>query len=100
MRSFRFYSAFTWILISASVLSFRAFSIILVEPSLQPSFFGYCFSFFNSFLCVGIGAALPFVLIASMLGWGQLALLIQGNINPHLSREGFVNTLGILLSKL
>lgn len=100
MRSFRFYSAFTWIFISASLLGFRAFSILLVEPSLWPSLFGYCFSFFNSFLCLGIGLALPLILIASILGWGQLALLIQGNINPHLAREGLVDTLGILLSKL
>ena len=100
MRQARFYSAFTCVLISAGFLSFRVGSLLLAEPSLRSTFFCYCFSLLNTFVCFGIGIGLPLVLIASILAWAQLALLLKGNINPHLAREGLINTLGILISKL
>lgn len=100
MRSLRFYGAFTCVFISACLLAFRVFEILLYEPTFRASFFCQCFFCLNSFAGIGIGLGLPLALIAAILGWGQLALLIKGNINPHLGREGLVNTLGILLSKL
>jgi hypothetical protein len=100
MRSLRFYSAFTCVFASACILSLRVFEILLYEPSFRSPFFCQCFLYLNSFACIGIGLGLPLALIAAILGWGQFTLLIKGNIHPHLGREGFVNTLGILLSKL
>lgn len=99
MRSLRFYIAFTCVLISAYCLAFRVFHILVAEPLLRSSFFCQCFSCLSSFACVGIGLGLPLVLIAIILGWGQCALLIKGNVSPHLGREGLVDTLHILLSK-
>lgn len=54
----------------------------------------------GSYVLLGIGLGLPIVFLASVLGWVQLLLLINGNIDPHLSREGFFKVLETLFRKI
>lgn len=100
MRNMSFYSAFTLVLLSAGLVCYSALSLISQEPTLSVLLVFQSLNFLSSFMLLGIGLGLPLVLIASILGWGQLALLLSGNINPHLGREGFINVLKILFSKI
>lgn len=100
MRNTTFYCVFTLVLISAVMVCITTLSILLNEPSLNPLFICQCFNFLSSFLMLGMGLGLPLVVIASVLSWGQIMLLVTGNIRPHLGSEGFVNVLKILFSKI
>lgn len=100
MRNTTFYCVFTLVLISAVMVCYTTLCMLMNEPSLKLIFICQCFNFLSSFMMLGVGLGLPLVVIASVLSWGQIALLMSGNINPHLGREGFVNVLKILFSKI
>jgi hypothetical protein len=50
----------------------------------------------NCLSMIGIGLGLPIILIAAILGWGQLVLLMTGNVSPHFSEDGFFKVVGTL----
>ncbi|MBS0288489.1 MAG: hypothetical protein JSS07_00455 [Proteobacteria bacterium] len=62
--------------------------------------FSQCINMLGCYLLLGIGIGLPIVILATILGWIQLVLLLSGNINPHLAKEGFFHVLNTLFSKL
>jgi hypothetical protein len=52
------------------------------------------------YVVLGIGIGLPIVILATVLGWVQLLLLLSGNIDPHLARDGFINVIKTLFNKI
>ncbi len=65
-----------------------------------PILFSQLFTLLGCFVILGIGAGLPIVILASVLGWVQLVLLVSGNIDPHLAKESFFGVLKTLLKEL
>lgn len=53
-----------------------------------------------SYVILGIGIGLPIMLLATVLGWVQLLLLLSGNIDPHLARDGFINVIKTLFKNI
>lgn len=100
MRNFPFYSAFTFILLSALVVSAKALTIASTHPAMADFFALLWLPFSCTFSVVGVGFSFPVIIVASSLGWGQLGLLLTGNIHPHLGGEGFFNVLKIVFSKI
>lgn len=100
MRNVTFYSAFTLILFMALGLGYMVFSTALSHPELGNMILISSLATLGCYLLVGFGLAIPVLLLASVLGWLQLVLLLAGNIDPHLSREGFFNVLNTLFEKL
>ena len=52
------------------------------------------------YVVLGIGIGLPIVILATVLGWVQLLLLLSGNIDPHLARDGFISVIKTLFNKI
>lgn len=51
-------------------------------------------------LMIGIGLGLPLILLSGILGWGQLVLLMHGQISPHLGEEGLLKVFKTLFRYL
>lgn len=100
MRNFSFYSALTLVAISAALVGYFSVNLIWKEPLFKLLFVYQCLTILSSYMIVGIGLGLPLIIIAATLSWGQLILLMTGNINPHLGREGFVDVLKILFNRI
>lgn len=100
MRNVTFYSAFALILFLVLGLSYAVFTIAPPHPELGNLLLQSSLGVLCCYLLLGLGLALPVLLLASVLGWLQLVLLLAGNIDPHLSREGFINVLNTLFQKL
>lgn len=81
-------------------LSYAVFTTALIHPELGNIVFQSSLGALCCYLVLGLGLAIPVLLLAGVLGWLQLALLLAGNIDPHLSREGFFNVLNTLFNKL
>lgn len=55
---------------------------------------------FGCFVLLGIGVGIPIVFLASVLGWVQFALLLSGNLDPHIAKESFWGVLKTMFNKL
>lgn len=100
MNNVKFYSAFALILFTVLGLGYAVLMVSIAEPGLLNVVFLGSVSTLCCYALVGVGFAIPVVLLASILGWLQLALLLSGNIDPHLSREGLFTVLDTLFKKL
>jgi len=58
------------------------------------------FSLCLPYTLLGLGLAVPLILLAILLGWIQFLLLATGNISPHLAKEDFFKVLETLFSKI
>lgn len=74
-------------------------SYIVMSKQLAILFFSQFSNLLANYILVGFGMGLPLVLLASVLSWLQLLLLLAGEINPHLAKEGFVNVIKTLFNK-
>ncbi len=99
MRNVTFYSAFALILFTVMGLGYAVLMIGIAQPQIATVALLGSMSTLSCYLLLGLGLAIPAILLASVLGWLQLALLLSGNIDPHLSREGFFTVLDTLLFK-
>ncbi len=97
MRNVKFYGAFALILFMVMGLSYAVLMLAIAQPQVATVALLGSLSTLSCYLLLGLGLAIPAILLASVLGWLQLALLLSGNIDPHLSREGFFNVLDTLL---
>jgi len=100
MNHFKFFSAYLVTLLGLLWLSYVIFGLILQHPPLFSIFIAQCINTLGCYSLLGVGIGLPLLLLASILGWGQLVLLFYGDIDPHLSQEGFFKVLNTLLSKI
>ncbi|HRE30523.1 MAG TPA: hypothetical protein PLD88_00980, partial [Candidatus Berkiella sp.] len=100
MSNIKFYSVFTLILFAVLELGYAVLMLSMSDPTLGTIAFLSSLSSLSCFLLLGLGLAIPAVLLASILGWLQLALLLSGNIDPHLSREGLFTVLNTLFKKI
>ena len=57
------------------------------HPALIPRFLTHMLPSLHGMLILGLGLGLPLMLISAILGWGQLLLLMHGQISPHLARK-------------
>ena len=81
-------------------LGFGVFHTLHLHPDLFALFFVQILSILNSVMLLGIGMALPLIVLATILSWVHFILLAMGKINPHLGKEGLLNVLRTLLSKI
>ena len=86
-------------LIAISVLLSLQVATLLANKSLAVLFFSQFTNIFAGYLMLGIGIGLPMVLLAGTLSWLQILLLLAGQIDPHLGREGFVKVIRTLINK-
>ncbi len=86
-------------LIAIIALSFTAFSVGTGYP-LVALLLSQIINMLGCYALLGIGIGLPLLLLASVLSWGQLLLLLSGNIDPHLAKESFFGVLKTLFSKI
>lgn len=100
MRAMCFYGALVTLFILGIVLGYLTGITSMLHPQLKPLLFHQWGVFLNIFALLGIGTGLPAIVIASLLGWGHFILLIKGDVAPHLAKDGFVDTLNTLLSRL
>ncbi|MCS5710220.1 hypothetical protein [Candidatus Berkiella aquae] len=100
MSNIKFYSVFALIFFVVLGLGYAVLMLSMSDPMLGTITFLSTLSSLSCFLLLGLGLAIPAVLLASILGWLQLALLLSGNIDPHLSREGFFTVLNTLFKKI
>lgn len=96
----KFVFALTLILIAIFGLGFAIYLLANNYPELPAILFIQCINALGCYVLLGVGVGLPLVFLASVLGWVQLILLVNGNINPHLAREGFFKVLTTLFSKI
>ncbi len=89
-------------LLGSLILSFCYIIGVILLPATECTsmLFIEGISLLGCYLLLGIGLGFPLVIIATILGWLQLVLLISGNINPHLAREGFFKVVNTLFSKI
>ncbi len=95
----KFLSALSLLFVAVLLLGYTAINL-----GHHYAFTGLLFSqiinMLGCYFLLGIGIGLPIVLLATILGWIQLVLLLSGNINPHLAKEGLFHVLNTLFSKL
>ncbi len=95
----KFFIAFTLMLIAIVALCCTAFSVGTGYP-LAALLLSQGINMLGCYALLGIGIGLPLLLLASVLGWGQLLLLMSGNIDPHLAKESFFDVIKTLFSKI
>jgi len=95
----KLFAGFTLTLIAIVWLCYQIFLLASSHP-LIPLLFMQFINTLGCYVLLGIGIGLPIVLLASILGWVQLLLLVNGHIDPHLSREGFFKVLDTLFRKI
>jgi hypothetical protein len=99
MNNVKFYSAFALLFFAALGLSYATLIISIGNPAVGI----LCLGLLNAlgcYLLLGLGLAIPLVLLASIFGWLHLVLLLSGKIDPHLSQEGFFTVLNTLFKKI
>lgn len=84
-----------------------ALTLIMLASTLEPirsimdNFWGvYLMSQCWTLMIAGIGLALPVIVITFGFGWLQLFLLANGQIEPHLTSEGFGSALKTIFGKI
>ena len=100
MNNIKFYIAYLFITSCLIITGLQCAAILKLHPSLFPIVFIQCINPFMGSLIMGLGIALPCFVLASVLGWVQFFLLIAGNVNPHLGREGLLKVLSTLFDKM
>ncbi|MFI4937592.1 MAG: hypothetical protein ACHQJ6_03670 [Candidatus Berkiellales bacterium] len=100
MTKVQFYFAFILLGIVIFALMTTLWMLCHHHPEISLLFFIQSIYSLACYLLLGIGLGVPLILLATILGWVQLILLLSGNINPHLAREGFLKVLNTLFSKL
>lgn len=100
MGNAKFYSAFALIFLTVLGLGYAVLMAAMAQPEVALVVFMGSISTLCCYLLIGLGMAIPVILLASILGWLQLALLLSGNIDPHLSREGFFHVLDTLFRRI
>src|SRR5437016_54187 len=96
----KFYIALILIFITFIALSYDTFIIVTRFRELSLIFFIQSLFSLGCYLLLGVGFGLVLVLLATTLGWVQLLLLITGNIDPHLAKEGLLKVLHTLFKKI
>lgn len=86
-------------LIAVFLMLFLQIMPLMNHTSLGVLFFSQLTNIFAGYFMLGIGIGLPMVLLAGTLSWLQILLLLGGQIDPHLGREGFVKVLKTLFNK-
>lgn len=100
MSNMKFYSALALTFFIVLGVGYAILMVSIANPALATVTFLSSMSSLSCYLLLGLGLAIPAILLASILGWLQLALLLSGNIAPHLSREGFFTVLNTLFKKI
>ncbi len=97
----RFISAYALLSIATASLCIVALQLVEIYPELSPALCIQALGLSWAFALLGAGIGLITLIIATAMGWLQVALLVTGNINPHMGESGFVKSLtifwGILL---
>ena len=100
MEDIKFYIAYLFITLGLVATGFECAAILKIHPTLFPIVFIQSVNPFVGSMILGLGIALPCFVLASVLGWVQFFLLIAGNVNPHLGREGLLKVLSTLFDKM
>lgn len=94
-----FYSLVFLMLLAFAGGIFLNYELLQQSPELLPLFLKHLLPLCHCTLILGFGLGLPLILIATLLGWGQLLLLVNGQISPHLGKEGLFKVLHTLFGK-
>jgi hypothetical protein len=99
MKNHSFLFAYLLIMAALIGLSYEILNLMEDYPVLSSIFYIQFINGFGCFVLLGMGIGLPLAILGSVLGWVQLALLMSGNIDPHLAKEGLVTVLKTILAK-
>lgn len=91
-----------FVFLSAVVFALFYFLYFLLQssPHLSVLLMVHGLNTLSCYILLGMGLGLPIIIIATMLGWVHLVMLITGNVDPHLSKEGLFKVLGTLFKNL
>lgn len=98
MNNKLFYFSLIILIVLTLTLSLQIATVI-THHTLSVLFFSQFTNLIAGYLMLGIGVGLPMVLLASTLSWLQILLLLGGQVDPHLGREGIVKVVKTLLNK-
>jgi len=89
----RFISAYALLIIATASLCIVAFQLAEIYPELLPIIYIQALGVSWAFTLLGLGVGLVTLVIAAAMSWLQVALLVTGNINPHMGESGLVTSL-------
>ena len=95
----KFLSAYALLWILAASLTLLAWQQISLNPEMSALFYINILSTAWIFAFLGIGLGLFTLIIAAIMSWLQLALLITGNIDPHLTEARFFKVLSTIIGR-
>lgn len=93
-----FYGGLTILVGVFLTLSCATADLLQQDPSLIPLFLTQMLPVLHGTMLLGIGFGLPLIIVAAILGWGQVMLLMTGQISPHLEQEGLLKALRTLFN--
>lgn len=99
-NTIKFYTLcfFLWALTAIS--SYYAYHIAKQDIKFAFLFTVQLVHFMSSYVFIGLGLASIVIFLTFILGWVQLALLLGGDIHPHLSEKGLLNVLSTLFNHI
>tara|TARA_R110002110_G_scaffold271566_1_gene486914 strand:+ start:12027 stop:12332 length:306 start_codon:yes stop_codon:yes gene_type:complete len=89
----KFISAYALLIIATTLLCAVSFQLANIYPALSPLLYLQVLSISWNFALLGLGLGIITLIIAATMSWLQVALLITGNINPHMAEAGFIKAL-------
>jgi hypothetical protein len=80
------------------ILSIYLYSLLLASDVISLISIGWlAFNQLGPLVLLGVGLGIPLVLLATLFGWVQLILMMNGVILPHLSSKGFIDAVYTLI---
>lgn len=91
----------TFVLVSFLFIGLLIADVMLLKqsPELIPLFLRHLLPILHGTFIIGFGIGLPLILISALFGWGQVVLLLNKQISPHLVKSNWLNALYIFLGK-
>lgn len=89
----KFISAYALLIIATVFLCIVARHLATIYPVVSPVLYIQALSIFWCFAFLGLGLGIITLIIAATMSWLQVALLMTGNIAPHMAEAGFVKAL-------
>ncbi len=97
MNKAPFFGLFFLLLLGIALfLGYCTWGVLTQCTPIAMFFFIQCLQTLGFYLLLGLGLGIPLLFLATIFSWLQVILLISGNIDPHLAKEGFFNVLRTL----
>jgi hypothetical protein len=98
MKQLKFNALLLTLVSAIIVLTVYIYSLLQVSDDINLVSIGWLtLNQMGPLILLGIGLGIPLVLLATLFGWVQLILTMNGAISPHLSSKGFLDAVYTLV---